>query len=508
MIAGAEIGFLASREQAAERACVAGISTRTAASLRARRARWIALLAAAVVYLAAPGTHADDSDPASTPAVHERPKIQFNRWQEDWSVLANPDIPREPFDNLKYIPLSAEDPQTYLSLGANLRERFESNDATSFGVGTNRKDNYDISRLEADADLRIAGQFQFFTQLQSDYAIDKDVHTPVDQDSTVDLEQAFVALTEPLDSGLLKMRLGRQQIGFDLQRFVSVRDGPNVRQSYDAAWIDYEKGDWRYITFYSHPVQDRDERSFDDYSSPKLSYGGFRIERHVMESAAVAVYVSRFTQENARFPSATGNERRDIVDAHFSGTHGLWDWDIEGMNQVGRIGLQNIEAWAFGSIVGYTLNQLPWSPRFGLQVDAASGDKNPHDNELNTFNPLFPNGYYVTLAGYTGFVNFIHVKPSLTVHPLAPLKLMFAIAGQWRETTADAVYTQPDIPVAGTAAHAGQYTGTYGQFRADYALTEHVWLALEVVHFAVADVIREVGGHDGDYVGAEIRMGW
>jgi hypothetical protein len=43
--------------------------------------------------------------------------------------------------------------------------------------------------------------------------------------------------------------LERQQIGFDLQRFVSIRDGPNVRQSYDAAWIDYEKGKWRYISF-------------------------------------------------------------------------------------------------------------------------------------------------------------------------------------------------------------------------------------------------------------------
>jgi hypothetical protein len=450
---------------------------------------------------------ATDEVPTPSPEAPVRPPILFNRWQEDWSVLANPDVPREPFDNLKYISLSDQDPRTYLSLGANLRERFESNDATSFGVGTNRKADYDISRLEADADLRVAGHLQFFTQIQSDYAIDKDVHTPVDQDR-LDLEQAFVALSEPLDDGLLKLRLGRQQIGFDLQRFVSVRDGPNVRQSYDAAWIDYEKGKWRYITFYSHPVQDRDVRPFDDYSSPKLSYGGFRIERQVMQSASVAIYLSRFTQENARFPSARGDERRDIVDLHFAGTRGSIDWDVEAMNQSGRIGIQVIEAWAFGSLAGYTFLSIPWTPRLGLQVDAASGDKNPHDQQLNTFNPLFPNGYYVTLAGYTGFVNFIHVKPSLTVRPLARLKLMTAIGAQWRETTADAVYTQPDNAVADTPGRPGRYTGTYGQLRGDYTLTEHVWLALEVVHFAVGDVIREVGGHNANYIGAEIRMGW
>jgi hypothetical protein len=39
--------------------------------------------------------------------------------------------------------------------------------------------------------------------------------------------------------------LGRQQIAFDLQRFISVRDGRNVRQSHDAAWADYERGRWR-----------------------------------------------------------------------------------------------------------------------------------------------------------------------------------------------------------------------------------------------------------------------
>jgi Alginate export len=450
---------------------------------------------------------ADQSVQADDQAPPPRPAILFNRWQEDWSVLADPRVPREPLDNLKYISLSADDPKTYLSLGAGLRERFEANDATSFGVGTNRNHDYVISRAEVSADLRVAGQFQFFIQLQKDNAFDKKILTPVDQDR-LDLEQAFIALVEPLAGGTLKVRLGRQQFGFDLQRFVSVRDGPNVRQSYDAAWVDYEHGPWRYIAFYSHPVQDRDLRPFDDNSNNQLTYGGFRVERKIMESASLSAYISRFTQDGTRFPSAHGNERRDIVDVRFAGTKGSLDWDVEAMNQVGRIGLEDIEAWAFGSLAGYTLRGIPWTPRLGIQVDAASGDRSLTDNQLNTFNPLFPNGYYVTLAGYTGYVNFIHVKPSVTVHPLANLKLMGAVGFQWRETTADAVYTQPDIPVAGTVGHPGRYTGTYGQFRTDYILNSHVSLALEVVHFAIGDALRAAGGHDSNYVGAEFKYGW
>jgi hypothetical protein len=55
----------------------------------------------------------------------------FNRWQEDWSVLADSRVPRQPFDELKYIPLSDTDRYTYLSFGAGTRDRFESNNAAN-----------------------------------------------------------------------------------------------------------------------------------------------------------------------------------------------------------------------------------------------------------------------------------------------------------------------------------------------------------------------------------------
>lgn len=472
----------------------------------ARRRSALLGLLAALSATSANHARADDA-PVATDGAPMRPVIEFNRWQEDWSVLADPDVPREPLDSLKYIALSSEDPETYLSLGANVRERFESNDAVNFGTNGNKAENYLISRLEAHADMRIAKQLQVFTQLQSDFAPDKEVLTPVDQDR-LGLEQAFIAVTESMGRGILKVRVGRQQFAFDLQRFVSVRDGPNVRQSYDAVWADYEIGQWRLISFYSHPVQNRDEHAFDDYSSGHLTYGGFRVERKLTSFMSLAAYYSQFTQDRVTFAGTTGNERRQIGDMHLSGALHGFDWDVEGMNQTGSLGEKVIRAWAYGSLGGYTFTEMPWAPRVGLQIDAASGNRNPNGNELNTFNPLFPNGYYVTLAGYTGYVNFVHVKPSLTVHPRQGMRMMLAVGAQWRESTADAVYTQPDIPVANTAGHAGKYTGTYGQFRTDWTLSAHTAVALELVHFAIGDALRAAGGHDGNYAGAEFRYGW
>ena len=105
--------------------------------------------------------------------IPNRPTLLSERWQEDWSVLANPKVPREPLDSLKYIPLSATDPKTYLSLGANLRNRYEYNNAFNFGVSpppNNDAQSYIISRMEVHADLRIANQLQVFVQLQNDEA--------------------------------------------------------------------------------------------------------------------------------------------------------------------------------------------------------------------------------------------------------------------------------------------------------------------------------------------------
>jgi hypothetical protein len=481
--------------------CCRSGTRRTSCSLTFPLATWIAGLCLTASHAWA------QTDGADSGQVPERSAILFNRWQENWSVLADPRVQREPLDSLKYIPLSANDPMAYLSFGADTRERFESNSAANFGTGPNHTANYLISRNEFHADFRWTSQLQIFTQLQSDFAPWKTLLTPVDRDR-LDLELAFATLTEPLDDGLFRLRLGRQQFAFDLQRFVSVRDGPNVRQSYDAAWADYETGLWRFISFYSLPVQTRDLRAFDDFSSGRLTYGGARAERKLTESSDIAVYYSRFTQDNARFPNASGDERRHILDVHYNGTFSNIDVDIEAMGQVGHIGNDDVRAWGFGSLAGYAFSDIDWLPRLGIQIDAASGDTNPNDHMLGTFNPLFPNGYYVTLAGYTGYVNFIHIKPSVTLHPTKSLKLMLAAAAQWRETTADAIYTQPDIPVPGTAGHPGRYTGSYGQLRLDWAATRSMSVAVEAVHFQIGDALRRAGGHSSNYLGVQYGIGW
>jgi Alginate export len=165
---------------------------------------------------------AQEDDNSASKTAPTRPALLPNRWEEDWSVLADPRVPREPLDSLKYIPLSPDDPKTYLSLGADFRERFEGNDAEGLGIGPHSNNDYLISRSNIFADFGIANQVQVFAQLQSDFAPWKTTIAPPDQDY-LGLEQAFLTTTEPVGDGTARVRLGRQQMNFDFERFVSDR---------------------------------------------------------------------------------------------------------------------------------------------------------------------------------------------------------------------------------------------------------------------------------------------
>jgi hypothetical protein len=96
-----------------------------------------------------------------------RPTIGMDRYQEDWSVLAGPSLRTEPFDNFKYIPLSPDDPKSYVSLGLDLRERFESLNASTFDVGGIPVQNYVLDRELIHADVAGA-EFAVDSPLEGD----------------------------------------------------------------------------------------------------------------------------------------------------------------------------------------------------------------------------------------------------------------------------------------------------------------------------------------------------
>jgi Alginate export len=449
---------------------------------------------------AAAQTQDTPTDGSNTP---QRPTIQDQRWEENWSVLADPALQTEPLDALKYIPLSP-DGQVWLSLGANARERMESVSNPNYGTPGEKSNTYLLDRTEVDADLRIYG-WQAFVQLQDDRAPGKLIVTPADADR-LDLEEAFLAHVGDLGDGVLKVRIGRQEFAFDQQRFVSDRDGANVRQAYDAIWVDYETPSWRIISFVSQPVQYKNDAMFDDYSDQSLQLDGFRVERRDVGPGNLAVYYLRYKRDNAKFIGASGTEQRNAFDAHYANDKGPVVFDIEAMIQQGSIGGRPVLAWAFGERSGYQFG-APWSPELGLQIDAASGNTSSHGT-FGTFNPLFPNAWYFSLAGLTTYANLVHVKPFFSVAPARGWMLQAALGFQWRETTNDAVYTIPVQPVPNTAGHGNLWTGAYLQLDVAKQVNANVTVGAQFVQFQAGDTIRAAGGHNVSYGEVQVSLAW
>ena len=114
-----------------------------------------------------------------------------------------------------------------------------------------------------------------------------------------------------------------------------------------------------------------------------------------------------------------------------------------------------MRAWTAASDSGYSVGPV----RFGLKANATSGDNDPKDPDLQTFNPLFPRGSYFGEASLIGPLNHIDLGPSVDVR-IRDLAIRAEVDCFWRENLADDVYGRSgalQVPGAGNPAH---YVGT------------------------------------------------
>lgn len=435
-------------------------------------------------------------------AQAERPKLTTApRFEEDYRFLADPATRTDLFDPIKYLPLSP-DGETYLSLGGELRQRSE-NFFTNplFGLNGLDADHYLLHRALLHADLHVTRHFRSFVQIGHTRVWGKDgALAPIDE-SGVDLQQGFIEPMLPLgEDARLSLRAGRQEISLGSQRMVSVREGPNLRQSFDGVRGLYAGGGQSLSLFAVRPIA-LDQHDFDDGSDETQGFWGAYGVTPVGAGLSADLYYLGLDREEARFAEGVATERRHSLGTRLWGTRGALDYNFEFVYQFGRFGTGDLRAWTAASDTGYTFTNRAWTPRLGLRADIASGDDDRGDGDLGTFNPLFPRGSYFTENALIGPANFIDLHPYLTLKPHPALSVTAGADFLWRQSTGDAIYRQPNIPIARTAGHRSRYTGTQPYLLTTWQIDPHASLTLTYVHFAAGEAIRDAGGGDSDYVG-------
>src|SRR5260221_4469208 len=144
------------------------------------------------------------------------------------------------------------------------------------------------------------------------------------------------------------------------------------------------------------------------------------------------------------------------------------------MLQAGRFGWGDIRAWRSVIEGSHLIADAIWSPRLGLVLDAASGDKNAADPNLQTFNAMFQSGMYSGRAQLLGPSNSIRLEPSVTFAPARQVLVSVGLGFYWRQSVDDALYGIPGQVVVPSNGVTDRYEGSRPIVQIDWRLTRHL----------------------------------
>jgi len=421
------------------------------------------------------------------------PQYRYLRSEEDYSYLKNPACRTDRFDPAKYIPLKSA-PEWFASLGGEIREDVEYSSNPRWGQLT-QGPAYSLQRFMVHADLHLGERFRFFTQFKSGLENDREGGPrPIDEDK-LDVNQAFLDLTIlSAEKNAITLRTGRQELAFGSRRYVSAREGPNVHQTFDGFRLIVSSSAWTASLLATKPVQ-TNRGFFDDYPESSQTFWGLYASGPLADIPGLNLdlYYLGLDRKRARFEQGVGREQRHSAGARLWGKRGFWDEDFEAIYQWGRFGSGGIQAWSVESETGYAFGALGTKPRVALKADVASGDHDPNDNGLQTFNPLFPRGLYHQLVDLNGHVNFLDLDPTLVLHPLTRLSLTADWGFFWHESLRDGLYSVGGFFIRPGTGSSARYIGSQPSLIGEWRIQRHLTAVFIYTHFAPGPFLHQTG---------------
>lgn len=401
------------------------------------------------------------------------------------------DTTRDWYKRIKYSPLSGNG-KTYLSFGGDFRYQYFYFKNEDFGDEPKDKDGYMLNRLLVHGDLHIGKCFRTFMQLQSSGAGGRPAASPVD-DNPLELHQAFMDIsTLPAATLKLTLRTGRQELSYGSQRLVSVREGPNNRQAFDAVKVMSNWKNSQADLFFSHYVAARKGIFDDKFNKNTLFWGSYWTFKQIPVFGGIDLYYLGLQRKEAAFDNIKGKETRHSFGTRLFGNAGNWDYDAEAVYQFGAIGESNIAAWTASLNTNYQFNNCFLRPELGLKTELISGDKKADDNKIQTFNPLFPRGGYFGLAALIGPANLFDIHPAASLNFSKKTSLNFDVDFFWRYSINDGIYGPNTALLYSGKLTTERHIGN--QFSTDFVFTPnpYIYLRAEFTWLKAGSYLKQV----------------
>tara|TARA_B110000240_G_scaffold14152_1_gene14672 strand:- start:20 stop:1429 length:1410 start_codon:yes stop_codon:yes gene_type:complete len=389
------------------------------------------------------------------------------------------------FDLIKFVPLN-EKKNIYLSFGGQVRPRYEYYSNRSWKADDNVR--FYSQRLAFHTNIVLGKYLRVFGEFYHGYTSHKKEFVQYDE---LDIYQAFIefkfSVKEKVDFSLL---FGRQEMGLGVGRLVGFREGPNIRRSFDAARLLYNQEEIKIQAFLGKEVRpdfgifNNDFTLFDDDATNPSLWGVYSQFKINGLTGLNEVYYLGFNSNQTTFNDVTGEETRHSVGLRRFGRLGRrWNYNTEVTYQFGTISDSDISAFNFETDWHYTLINTAWKLNPGLKLEYTSGDKNSGDKKINSFNPLFVNPAYYSLAATVTPVNLVAIHPSISLRPTEKLRLYTEWAFFWRASKNDGLYQPPRFINRPANGIVEKELGSQLGLQASYQLNRHLSFNINISYF-------------------------
>ena len=376
------------------------------------------------------------------------------------------------------------------SAGGEVRQEYEWFANEEWGAEVPDDSGYWLQRYMLHVDARLSRRVRLYGELKSGIEVGRAGGPRPSDEDRLDLHQAFVDLS----FGPVTMRVGRQELAFGSQRLISVREGPNVRQTFDGGAVVLQRGRWRADGFGTRYVS-TETGVFDDSPDTGRSVWGVYAVRSLAQdhTKGVDLYYLGYRRTDATFDQGRGREIRHSWGARFWQTSSALDYNFEALVQRGRFANATIRAWGIGSDTGYRIETAPGRPRLGFRADITSGDRDRNDNRLGTFNPLFPRGGYFGLIASAGPSNQMDLHPHVTLNPRGDVVMTAGWLFFWRHRIDDGIYTTSGSLLRSGEGTRSRFVGHSPGVEARWQVTRQLSVTGNASLFTAGPFIQESG---------------
>jgi hypothetical protein len=395
--------------------------------------------------------------------------------------------------------VTAQDRPVRLTVGGEVRERYEYFENPVWGLQPQDGNGYLLHRYMLHADLHLGERLRFFGELKSGLENGRTGGPRRPDEDRLDVHQAFVEAQ--LTTGL-GVRAGRQEVSLGAGRLASIRDGPNVRQSFDGGRLTFESRGWKIDALALRPAE-TNRGIFDDSPNHTQSLWGVYATGSARGiPGKLDLYYLGLDRRSHRYEEATAREQRHSVGVRLFDKSSAWDHDYEAVWQFGSFGPAAIRAWTVASDTGHIWKEAPWRPRLGCKGDIASGDRSPSDRRLGTFNALYPKGAYFSQSDLLGPYNLMDVHPSLTLNVARSVSVTPDADFFWRHSTRDGIYDVPGNMLVSGRNVSARYIGAHASVSVAWQATRKISLETQFLRFFPGEFLKEAGlGRAVNFVG-------